>query len=121
MALKEIKAYVTSDDKKFFEKPEAQMHEDWLKYQTKKVKIKNYLLGLLGGIKSDPEDGDEEDYQFSALNHLRYIEKVSSQCRSASFLREMDIEDLVEIIMDITTAVDGTLLKTIKYAEEILL
>jgi len=107
MALKKIEAYVTSDGKKFFEKPKAKNHEEWLKYQAKKDEIKDYLLNLLG-ITPNPDDEIDWDGW-----------KVLTQCRSR-LSEDTEMDDIVEIIIDMITIADGAMLKTAEYAKGIL-
>jgi len=111
MALKKIEAYVTSDGKKFFEKPKAKNHEEWLKYQAKKDEIKDYLLNLLGITPNPDDEIEEEDWE------LR--EKVLDQCRSR-LSEDTEMDDIVEIIIDMITIADGAMLKTAEYAKGIL-
>lgn len=118
--MKRIEAYQTSDGKGFLGKPEAQSHEDRLRYKTKVEEIENYLYNLLG-IEPPNKDEDGEGQEERLCDILKEG-SVSDLCNGliAEAAELGGIGEIVDFIIDIATISDGALLKTAQYAKEII-
>lgn len=110
--MKKIEAYQTSDGMKFLKKPEAQSHEDRLRYESKVQQIETYLYMILGIENQDPlEDGESPEDQLSDMFMNKGISGVLEDA--------IDLGDIVRLVIDVATVLDGALLKAAQYAKEI--